>query len=110
MGCGCNKGNNVIQNVVNIQPSQNDSLINDDMGQINRGLINDNLCAVSLNELQDLMFKTKAVLGQVAHSEIEKKKSLIQKWFENYGFECPDRKQFLDLKKLVEDEYTKSGT
>ena len=56
------------------------------------------------------MFKTKAVLGQVAHAEIEKKKSLIQKWFENYGFECPDRKQFLDLKKLVEDEYTKSGT
>ena len=55
MGCGCNKGNNVIQNVVNIQPSQNDSLINDDMGQINRGSINDNLCAVSLNELQDLI-------------------------------------------------------
>ena len=31
MGCGCNKGNNEIHNVVNKQPSQNVSLIIDNM-------------------------------------------------------------------------------
>lgn len=107
MGCGC-KGNKVIQGVVNIQ-SQVDSITEEVMLEKNRGQINDKLCVVSLWELQDLMFKTKIVLGKVQHSEIEKGQPLIQKWFENYGFECPDRKQFLELKKLVEDEYSKSG-
>nr|DAF21723.1 MAG TPA: hypothetical protein [Caudoviricetes sp.] len=106
MGCGC-KGNRVIENVVNVQSQHyaNTSLI--DMKQENRGEINDNLCAVSLSELQDLMYKTKVVLDKEEHSEINKGYKVVQKWFENYGFECPDRKQFVDLQKLVENEYSK---
>ena len=56
------------------------------------------------------MYKTRSVLSVTQHSEIEKGQALVQKWFENYGFECPDRKQFNDFKKLVEDEYTKYNT
>lgn len=108
MGCGCKQGNKILEGVNSVQ---NHSYTNntEDM-QANRGVINNNLCAVSLSELQDLMYKTRSVLSVTQHSEIEKGQALVQKWFENYGFECPDRKQFNDFKKLVEDEYAKYNT
>lgn len=109
MGCGCKQNNIIQQGVTHIENYSFKDESDTDM-QENRGVINNNLCAVSLSELQDLMYKTKYVLGVVQHSEIDKGQALVQKWFENYGFECPDRKQYNDFKKLVEDEYAKCNT